>query len=439
MGLGENPKMATAAMGASVKEQDPPGRHRCLFGTRLVSLAVVMALAGGCSYQRGRLVEQSQRVLREDDQTLETAEPAIEVSQMGSELSVRAEEVCQVSRQQHVEITYSYARESKIPVQMALMGVGGVVAGVLGGLFVANVFDFPSKDSVAPGDESSLTAESAVAGGVILLLASIAMVGGSAAHFIGLLPRDEEMSLETIDLGPQGSPAPCRPRRPLAGATVSLAPAGASGPVVLGTLDSDGELAVDAAMVVPAALALRHHRPFLPILVDGHSGSGTLELAPLRSHLDERVWAAAESTRCAAAEEPSDCEGLETYMQLFPDGAHAPRARSILESANSRLAQRAARLEAQRREREAAQQAEDLRLRQEAERRAAAAEQQWRAEQEQLERQRRTREADAAARQRAREAEAATRRRRADCRRQCAQSCSNDSACTASCVQHQCH
>ncbi len=400
---------------------------------RLVSLAVVMALAGGCSYQRGRLVEQSQRVLREDSRTQEADEPSIEISQMGSDLSIRAELVCQEFRDQHVEITDSYARESKVPVQMALLGVGGVAAGVLGGLFAANVFEFPAKDSLAPGDESTFTAETALLGGVILLVASVAMVGGSAAHFIGLLPRDEEISLATVDLGAQGSPGPCDPRRPLIGALVSLVPPGrANDTVALGTLDSNGELTVDAGMVVPPSLAVRNPHPFIPIRVGVHTGNGSLELEPLREGLDERVWARAESSRCAAAEEPADCEGLETYMRFFPEGAHARTARSILETANSRLAQRAARLEAQRREQEAAEQAEDLRLRQEDERRAAAAEQQWRAEQEQLERQRRTREADAAARRQ-------QARARAECRRQCAQSCSNDSACTASCVQHQCH
>lgn len=397
--------------------------------------ALALLLVGGCAYQRGGLVRQSDRVLQSQTQARREASPHVEVRQEGTRIHVLAQEACRPHRVELVETTYSFGRTSAAPTQMTLTALASAAAITVGSLMAANVFDFPAEARVSRAYEG-LTQEQGMGVGVALIGAGSIGAVVSLVHAFGLLGTDDEQSQRSIDRGPIAEAAPCSPASPVIGASVRLR-AGAESQQ-LGTTGPGGGLSVDASQVLEPEFVLRHAGGQAEVEVAGQPAGEAIAMEPLEGQVEERFWSRAQATRCAAAEVPVDCVGVEGYLRRFPRGTHAEEARTILEGARARLAERARRIEEERR-------AEEERRRAEEERRLAA-EEAWRAE---VERERRAREAEwereqraraleRAERERAAMQEAERRRARAQCERACRSSCAGNAQCESSCRAQQC-
>jgi len=374
-------------------------------------------------------VRQSDQVVREQTHGVRVPEPAVELVQDGTRLSVEAVHQCRVQRERYIETTSTYGRTSRVGTPMVTMAVGGTAGVVLGSLFAANVFGFPPERSASPADRDGFTQETALIGGIVMIGVGAALTTVATVHGFGLLGTDDEVAQRTERLDPEGPPRSCVPPAPVSGATVSLVARDRTEEI--GVLGADGRLTLDAARAIAPEFVLRHVGMEVPLEVAGHATGAVVRMDPFQQNVDERVWARAEASQCAAAQQASDCVGLERYLRLFPEGLHAQQAQQLLDQAHARLAERAARLEEQRRaeeERRLAEQqqrlAEQERLRQEAERR-------W---QQRLQEQEHARREATEARRRARE----QRERRRECRATCRSSCASNRACTQRCVAQQC-
>lgn len=188
---------------------------------------------------------------------------------------------------------------------------------------------------------------------------------------------------------------------------------------------------VDATPLLSPAFLLGRPGGSAPLQLSGYGEAGTVDLTPFQQRLDERVWLGAESARCAVAERPNDCQGVEHYLRTLPSGAHADEARALLEAARERLAERARMAVEQRR-----LEAEQRRL--EVERWEADEELRRRAERAAREREQEARQAEQAERRRQLEEQSRQRAARAACERTCRESCAGNYECQSRCVGQQC-
>src|SRR5690606_6920798 len=97
-------------------------------------------------------------------------------------------------------------------------------------------------------------------------------------------------------------------------ASVSLV--AGDGDVHLGALGPSGELRLDASLAIEPAFVLRHAGQRIPVRVGAFDSGAAIAMEPFEAQVEERVWARAEATRCAAAEVPEDCRALERYLAL---------------------------------------------------------------------------------------------------------------------------
>lgn len=399
-------------------------RHRSM-----CACALLLLVLGGCTYERGGLVRQSDRVIRERTRTEPNgSEAAIRVSQDDTLLVVHGEQLCENRRHELVETTHTYARTSGSTSLMLTLGIGGAAAIGGGSLLAANVFGYPPAELRRPGDDSP-TAEMALVVGIVLIGVGAIVATVAATHAFGLLFTDDETTARQVDRGPVGTSFRCDPVVPLSGVAVSLP--GERRPLALGVLGPSGELSVDLASVLTPAFLLRHRGRSVPVSVGERAHVGEIDLEPFQRRLDEAAWAAAASTRCAGAETAAECRGVESYLAQFPSGAHADEGRRLLEAVRERLAERA-RLAAEQRRAEAEQRRLEL------ERWQAEEEQRRRAERAERDREQQARRAEAAERQRQLEEQAQRRAARAACERTCRESCAGSFECQSRCVAQQC-
>lgn len=388
--------------------------------------AIALSMLGGCAYSRGSLARQTDRVVRTETQARREPSPSVHVTQEGTRIRVSAEQLCRPYRLEMIETTSSYSRRSAAPVPMTLAAIAGAAGVTLGSLMAANVFGFPPESAMS--DDALLSMEEGLGFGIALIGAGTIAIVVAVAHALGLVGTDDESAQRTVERGPSGEAAPCSPRAPMAGASVMLI---GEEDVSLGLLGPSGELSLDAALAIEPAFVLRHAGQRVPLRVALHPTDASIAMDPFQAQVDERVWARAETTRCAAAEAPADCRALERYLELFPSGAHAEQARGILEVAQARLAARA-------QQREAERLAAEARWRAEMEAQARALEAERREEEAQWERAERARQAQALERQQAAEAESRRREARAQCERECRSACSGNRQCETSCRAQQC-
>jgi hypothetical protein len=404
-----------------------PGAHPF---ARLACAAFALVLgasAPGCLVQRAGLADQSRRVLSERSELLASSGVEVDVAQDGTSLTVRASRLCQAQGEQRVEVTSTYGRRVSSPATVIGLGIGGVALGVVGGLYAANVPDYPPSSRAGPAED--LTQETALAAGIGMLALSAGVLTLTAGNLFAALGTDDEVTEVVESTGPVGPQRSCEPPQPLRGAVVRLG--GSEDAPVLGETDATGSLAVDVARVVPPRFALEEPRASVPIQVAGQATEHVVDLRPVRSVLDERAWVNAAPTRCAAAETSSDCRGLRTYLDYFPTGAHATEGRAVLRGAQARLAERAARQEEARRAEAARRAAEEERWRAEQDRLRREDEARWAREQRERERAREAQRAEAATR-------AERQRQRRQCRASCRATCAGDAGCVAACIAQQC-
>jgi hypothetical protein len=383
------------------------------------------ALSVGCAYARGGLVGQSDRVLRASAETRPDAVPQVDVVQDGPRLSITASQRCVSHRVEVVETTSRYGRESTMGGLVAGIGIVGGLAVVGGSLLAANVFGFPPEALVSPTDDG-LTAESALISGVVLIGAGAIGLVVAAIHAFGLLGTEETRAEQVVDRGPSGEARVCEPRIPMVRSQVTLLAAGDV--LSLGSTDDGGALHVDE---LDARFVLEHAGVPASIRVGGQDSGAIVSFDPWVEDLETRVFARAETTRCAAAERAADCTALERYLSLFPNGANADQARAVLAGAQARLAERATRVEEQRR-------LEEERRRAEAEAWRIEQEREERARQAQWEREVRERQAELEARRQSAEREAEARRARNACHATCRSTCAADARCEQSCRASRC-
>ncbi len=396
---------------------------------QLAVLGLSAAVLAGCMVHRGGPAGVSSRVLGESTRTQTTGGAVVRVAQDGTYLALEATEECETVRERRVEQTTHYGREIASPGLLVGIGALGVGSGVMGGLLVGNVFDFPPMASMSPTDDGFSLETAALLGG-LLLVGSATLVTVLLANLFGVAGTDDEVAHQTESLGLTGPAAACVPPTPSRDAEVRLR--GPNGGALLGRTDANGRLGVQLERVVEPRFVYDHPGRTAAIAFGGVTTQHELDLDPLRVLLDEQVWARANAPQCAAAQASRDCDGVASYIRLFPGGAHASAANQTLATARARLAERAERLEQERAAEAQRRAEEEARWRAEQEARQRAERERWERQQREYEQQAEQRRAQA-------DAERERRARQADCRRTCSGTCGGQPACVSACVQQQCH
>jgi len=101
-------------------------------------------------------------------------------------------------------------------------------------------------------------------------------------------------------------------------------------PVRLGTIDVPGNLKIDLVASISQDSLLNESSANL--LVDTQK-IGTLDLAAPRAVLDDKEWLGSQTADCEHPTVLTACDGVSSYLRLFPEGRHANAANELLSAA----------------------------------------------------------------------------------------------------------
>lgn len=403
--------------------------------TRLVVLLSSLSLIGAGCAVRGPLLRHDDDVASRSSQLRLGEGRAARLAQQGTRVQVEAIQLCDRVERLHIERTHLYARRTKNKTVTVATAVGSALGIALGTVALVRAPSLPaSRDPLDDG----FTRSQARGGGAAAVALGSAAAFGLLIHGIRIARGDREREQVTEDGEVLEREVACPAPVPWTAAPVTL---GAR--VALGQTGADGRAELDLAPRVPPAAI-----EGAPLRVDLRVGGrpvGQVDLAPVRHAHQEDAWRFAGAMRCAAPEEPDDCDGVAEYLRRYPEGPHADEARRTLERARGALAEAAARRRA-----EAAAAAEALRRANaeraaELQRQAEESARRLREEEQARERAARQRERELrAAEERQRDAqrqaerEAQRRRVRRECQATCRQSCGGVQACVTACYREQC-
>lgn len=321
----------------------PPLRRRAARGSRgrlgarggaLAAGLVATAALGGCLPVEWKTASTETKIVGRS-LSIEPHGPVdARGYQDGTRVIVEAERTCQAYEQRSVETTVVRTKKLKTPAFDIVFGVLGTAL-VGGGSALAYDAQF-----IYPNDRSSrlynangpdgqyVLAGVLIAVGAIPLTVALVDLGRSVG-------REEKTSTSTQRQLTQPRVA-CRTPNPAAGVSV-YAYGGPWGTLSLGATRGDGTLDVDVTPLVPdAALASAAQVQALTVQANGVP-IGKLDLTTVwpkvRARVaarDEAAWASSNAAACKAQRSAEACAGVAQYLQLFPNGAHAPEAKQLV-------------------------------------------------------------------------------------------------------------
>jgi hypothetical protein len=258
---------------------------------------------------------------------------AARVSQAGTALTVSVSRVCDVRETRTVRRTARRDRVNASPAADWVLGGLGVAA------IGAGVGVYVDASNVHPRDDSSrqynpVGADNARLLGGALVVTGAALASVAVVDVVRTSGEEEETTVvelpgETVDRG-----VPCK-GRPLVGVDIALG-LGDGKSLPIGRTDETGRLTVklDEALQDSVLSGTK-----VPVLVGGKK-AGEISVRPLRVALEEAAWKALYKEGCSNPQSLDACKAVEDFLQRYPDGKHAQRARLLLGEAAPALLKR---------------------------------------------------------------------------------------------------
>lgn len=375
------------------------------FGRGVFFLATGPLLAAasvGCAEISYGSPEVHDTILRSEQSVAPGAKVRAEMAQSGTKLRLSATQTCDIVEINEIRRTTKRTRENEVLApELVLLGMGATVASF-------GVLLLVDSQSVHPDDRNARLYNAtgpggAIAGGVVL-----SAVGGIIMA-VPLVDAFRTIGSETDESVVREKGAVLVENTPCQGITpASNLPVTGRLPnrmLSLGATDHRGALTVDLVRVVPPDIFQQPRSPdSVEIWVD-QTRVGLVDLGPVAAAQqaesrarEEDAWQGLNVEKCRRDQDAVACAAIQSFLRMYPNGAHAGDAQRILDELAGRP--RAAP--------QVAVSPEDAA-------RAAAA---------------------AAAATAAREA--AGKAAKDTCQKKCASGCKKDAACTKICVEEAC-
>jgi hypothetical protein len=285
---------------------------------------VAVAAHGCATIQPGPPTVERRHISTRTQTQKVTGQPKAQVVQDGTTATFRVFQACTLFEREveTVEVVQRSELENRTPaVDQTAAVIGGVLMGVgIYGIADANAIASRSEDS-SLSDPDKVRQASALTLGVGAALLSIAVVDVVRAS-----GSEETTSRQEVP-GHLTSTGDACPDVPAPGLKISAIIRRRRVP--LGTTDDKGLLSLNLLEVLPPTgtddLKIR-------TILEGGREIGTLDVVPLAKEWELMSWNRAKDAVCQDSADEG-CATLESFVQAFPSGDHAPSARKTLASA----------------------------------------------------------------------------------------------------------
>ena len=305
----------------------PAGPSAARLGTCALGVWLVLSQLG-CADLRMQVVDTQERVVGHRVEIAPSDEAAIKHQRDGTRMNIVVTRGCQRVEVEQIEVSQHLEAREDTAAAWTLLGLAGLA--VAGGVVLA-VDGRYVYDSDRNGRQyNPVGPTGAYAGGGVLIglgsllavypLVWLTRVAQASEERTSTLERPRVADVGNVPC--EGAPVPLS-------VVVSFR---AGSTHIHRKTDGHGQLSVDVAELIPAAVAQQYDQVDVYVANRHVDGIPMTVVRAEQQRRDERAWARAQADRCVdkAAAQRGDCDGVRAYLKMVPAGSHADEARQLL-------------------------------------------------------------------------------------------------------------
>lgn len=296
---------------------------------------LLAATSVGCAEISYGSPEVHDTILRSEQSVAPGAKVRAEMAQAGTNLRLSATQTCDIVEMNEIRRTTKRTRENDVLApELVLLGMGATLASF-------GVLLLVDSQSVHPSDRNARLYNAtgpggAIAGGVVLTA-----VGGIVMA-VPLIDALRTIGSETDESVVREKGAILQENTPCQGISpASNLPVTGRMPnrmLSLGTTDHRGRLTVDLARVVPPDVFQQRRSPDTVEIWIDQTRVGPADLGPVAAAQlaesrarEEDAWKSLNLEQCRRDQDAVACAAIQSFLRMFPSGAHAGDAQRILD------------------------------------------------------------------------------------------------------------